>query len=339
MILTYKFKHDMSNIDGLLEKAQLVANHAIEFRTRSSKDVRHIGLPSAISNQILKKYACNRKCKKATNVVLGVPGQGCKLFENSLSIPCLKYSCIVDFRGREVTKINQVEVSKHFLFVSVTVQEAPLLTCYDAIGVDRNTTGHAIVAASTSNGKVLKLGKQACHLRRKYRNTREKLRNSGKFRALRKLGSKEQKHLRDLDHKMSKTVVSFAIDSGASIVLEDLKGIREGTKRKSNRRTRWMTNAWSFSQFESFLTYKAQLAGVPIHKVDPKYTSQQCARCGKLGTRKDKSFVCSCGHIEHADVNAAFVIAARHIGVRSLEECDSSEGQLTCPRKQCPPRG
>jgi len=50
-------------------------------------------------------------------------------------------------------------------------------------------------------------------------------------------------------------------------------------------------------------------------RVDPAYTSQTCHRCGRVDANSRKShadFACtSCGHREHADVNAARNIVAR----------------------------
>ncbi|MBN1134136.1 MAG: transposase [Methanosarcinaceae archaeon] len=52
------------------------------------------------------------------------------------------------------------------------------------------------------------------------------------------------------------------------------------------------------------------MLGVPIAYIDPKYTSQTGSRCGDIGNRNGKNFECpDCGHIEHADFNAAFNIA------------------------------
>lgn len=74
-IRTYHVKHRRDFSDQL-RRAKLIADYAVENKHNnkalSTKYVKHHGLKSDISNQILRKYGrCN--IKKATNVNLIVP--------------------------------------------------------------------------------------------------------------------------------------------------------------------------------------------------------------------------------------------------------------------------
>ncbi|MEM3065575.1 MAG: transposase, partial [Candidatus Nitrosotenuis sp.] len=81
MILTYNVKHGRDFSDEL-KKAMSVARFAIRTKSQSPKDVQHIGLKSAISNQILRKYR-RKGIKKASNVKLTIPGQSIRFDKTS----------------------------------------------------------------------------------------------------------------------------------------------------------------------------------------------------------------------------------------------------------------
>jgi IS605 OrfB family transposase len=100
VLLTYKIKHARS-FGTELEKARQVACFALLTKSRTSKDVKEIGLPSAISNQILKKYSSNKKLKRVRSVKLTVPSQAIKIDrqEMILTIRCLKLSLKYYFRN------------------------------------------------------------------------------------------------------------------------------------------------------------------------------------------------------------------------------------------------
>ena len=116
--------------------------------------------------------------------------------------------------------------------------------------------------------------------------------------------------MKDLNHKISRKIVDMAKVQHAALVFEDLGGIRQ--TRKQHRSFKYALHSWSFYQLQTFVEYKAKLLGVPVLYVDPAYTSQDCSRCGTRGQRNGKGFKCpTCGHVDHADVNAAFNIALK----------------------------
>jgi len=81
------------------------------------------------------------------------------------------------------------------------------------------------------------------------------------------------------------------------------------------------------------LQYKARRQGKLVIEVPPFYSSQECAACGHVhqDNRVSQSeFVClSCGNTDHADHNAAKVIAMR--GVKLLLSGEYVEKK----RKRC----
>lgn len=290
MILTKVIKHTF-DFSKELSAARRIAEFAIKNRDKlSSKYVKHLGLKSAISAQILRKYGRNKKCKEVHNVNLIVPGQGLRLdaSRTNLTITPLKTTVSLKFFPL-FSKINQVEISEDKIFVSFTVDEAPEKSVTNFIGVDRNATGHIAVAANPGDGSVLKLGKLASHFRRKYRGRKK----CGRF-------------MNDLDHKISKKIVQFAKQKDSGIALEKLKGIRP--KKSKGKKLNRILHGWSFYRLQTYIQYKARILGVPVVFVNPAYTSKKCSRCGCFGIREDKSFKCSCGHVDHADANAAFNI-------------------------------
>jgi len=337
-ILTYKLRHDR-DFSEQLRQAKSLAEFAIANRKcRSSKDVRQFGLPSAVSNQVLRKYGRNRKARGVRNANLCVPGQSLKLNGNTLKIRCLGLELPFD---RKVEKVLQAEVGKEFVFVSCQVKDAEPVQTVGWIGIDRNSTGHLVVCA-LPDGKVMKLGARACHVSKKYRAIRKRLQKLGKTKRLKKIRRRESNIVREINHKVSSDIMKLAIKNNWGIKLENLKGIRKTTKQRRNPKTekqkkdKAVLHSWPFHQFGTFVEYKAKLLGLPVAHVAPQYTSKGCARCGLLGIRDKKRFKCPhCGHVEHADANAAFNIALRPAMVsmtRSGGEWVPPEGNSDIPR-------
>jgi len=331
-MLTYKIRHNRDFSHELL-LAKKVADFALETGSRSSKDVKHIGLKSMIANQILRKYSHDKKLKAVRNVVLTIPRQGIQVDKDiqQIKIACLKLELEYQFPNN-FSKINQIEINKDFAFVSVSIEEQPERVVDGYIGVDRNTTGHVAVVGNPSTGKVLKLGKQAEHIHKKYKNIRRALQKKGKYGLVKRIKHRESNIVRDLNHKISRKIVDTADKNNVGIKLEDIKKIRKNVK--SRRGFRYSLNSWSYYQLEQMIKYKAKLLGIPVAYVEPAYTSQNCSMCGHLGNRSGKSFKCpGCGHVDHADSNASFNIALRQIkDGRLCVDRDAYKGSTDTPQ-------
>ena len=77
--------------------------------------------------------------------------------------------------------------------------------------------------------------------------------------------------------------------------------------------------AQGWGEFERHLAYKADWYGSRVVKVSAQHSSQTCSACGTVHAESRESqarFRCvTCGHTEHADVNAARVILGRALAV------------------------
>ena len=335
MIQTYKIKHEQ-NFERELELAKKVALFALETKSRSSADVKHLGLKSAISNQILNKYSKNRKLKKITTVKLTIPNQSIKIKKDKIYIPCLKLWLDIWF-NKDFEKINQIELGQEFAYISVSYSEPKTYRPECLIGVDRNSTKHVLACANLKTGKVIKLGKSCSHIHKKYSQIRKKLQKKSKLKKLKSIKNREQRIIKNINHQISRKLVNEIYEVKGGLVLEDLKGIRQTAKCR--RKQRYSLNSWSFYQLEKMIEYKAKKLGIPIFYVAPEYTSQRCSYCGHIekANRKTTSlFQCKyCGKVENADVNAGFNIANKHHSsiFQSIAERDVMEGNTDIPKE------
>ncbi|EQD36709.1 transposase, IS605 OrfB family, partial [mine drainage metagenome] len=99
---------------------------------------------------------------------------------------------------------------------------------------------------------------------------------------------------------------------------EQGRWVRNGAAAKSGLNKSILASTWG--QTRTYLQYKARRQGKLVIEVPPFYSSQECAACGHVhqdNRISQSGFVClSCGNTDHADHNAAKVIAMR--GVRQL---------------------
>jgi putative transposase len=73
-------------------------------------------------------------------------------------------------------------------------------------------------------------------------------------------------------HEVADSILSFAKNQESAIVLEDLRGIRHKKSKDMNRRL----SMWPRRKLHQIIEYKAEDMGIPIVKVDPRYSSKKC---------------------------------------------------------------
>jgi len=193
----------------------------------------------------------------------------------------------------------------YYLNITQSCQAPPLYETSDAIGVD---LGIASIATDSTGEQFT--GKQVRAKRSHFvvrRAALQRLGTRSAKRRLKKLSGKERLYMKDVNHRMSKSLVRKAVVSRKALALEDLTGIREEiTVRREHRYER---HAWAFYQLRMSIAYKAAWAGVEVRFVDPAYTSQTCSVCGhgeRANRQSQASFLCQqCGFCCNADVNAA----------------------------------
>lgn len=93
--------------------------------------------------------------------------------------------------------------------------------------------------AVTDDGKIRFFGngRKNKYMKRKFYTQRRELGKRKKINAIRRLGDKEQRWMRDQDHKVSRSIVNFAIENEVAVIrLEKLTKIRQTTRTSRKKR-------------------------------------------------------------------------------------------------------
>ena len=328
-----------SKLDELFDLSKPAVERMLQNRKESSSKY-YKEIPCVLSKSLIAKYQANTKCKTVKRLMLpvcGDKGKQIKSVEGGIRVPAFFKKAVLPVifpreldgfvRGAEFYKRK----GKWLCSLSYRPVLPEAVEVKGVIGVDRNSVGNIAVLADLQTGHVRHLGFSPAATKNCWRRRKKNLQRQGKRRLLLKLSKKHARRSTLQNHIVSKAVVDYALSHSRAIALEKLDGVvSKGSKIKSYS----TKNQWGFAQLGSFVKYKARLAGVPVVEVDPAYTSQTCSRCGDIYKTSTKKFVClSCGHKDHRDSNAAFVIAKRGLGLCGLavDSVSHCSGQVDCP--------
>lgn len=275
-------------------------------------------VPCVVAKSLSAKYQRNPKCKSVKRIVIpicGDKGRQIKIIAGGVRIPSLfKKKVLPVYWPRPIAGyVRCVEIyqrgGRWFANFCVNVAVDLPVKVSGVIGVDRNSVGNIAVMADPQTGHVRHMGFNPARTKSCWRGRKKNLQRQGKRRLLSKLHKNHARRSKYQSHVVSKTIVEYAKKHSRAIALEKLSRV---TAKGSKIRSYSERNQWAFAQLAGFIQYKARLAGVTVVEVDPAYTSQTCSRCGHIHKPNGKLFSCpACGHEDHRDSNAAFVIGKR----------------------------
>jgi len=108
--------------------------------------------------------------------------------------------------------------------------------------------------------------------------------------------------------ELFRALKQLRLDGVKTVVLEDLRYIKRGTRGKFSRHVNRLLSFWSTARAVERLRQRCEELGISVIIVSPYKTSQRCSLCGKIDSknRKGEKFQCvRYGYEDCADHNAA----------------------------------
>ena len=187
------------------------------------------------------------------------------------------------------------------------VEEVTTKTEGNIMGIDLGIKCPAVSHCSDGSVKFYGNGRKNKYIRRKYKHIRKKLQKAKKNKAVNRINNKEQRIMKDIDHKISHEIVKTAKEHNVKVIkLEQLDNIRSTTR--TSRKNNHNLHNWSFYRLMQYIEYKAKRAGIAVEYVNPAYTSRKCPICGSVNHAKDRHYECRCGFHTHRDLLGAINI-------------------------------
>jgi IS605 OrfB family transposase len=191
--------------------------------------------------------------------------------------------------------------------VGIDLGETNALVAVDPDGRELFISGKAIKIKNIRTSKT-RSRLQSKHATRKaqHKDTRSVR------RVMKRLGRKRRNRTRTFAQQTAKQLVRWA-PPNAVLVFEDLHLPQPQKGKIKGKALRRRLSLWQHGAIRQAATTKAQVYGMIVAKVDPRYTSKTCSRCGLRGKRHRHVFSCPhCGLTLHADINAAKNIRNRY---------------------------
>lgn len=320
-------KYTTVNVNASLPSALInqCIRDAKSIVNKYNKDCRKV----STKNKKLVKQKSNIMIKEPTVPVLKRPccyinNQNFKIKDN-----CIEFPVLINGKSRRIAIRTSMTNKQKLIFANAKlgtmrivykgnkivaqivyeVYEPEYTDDGNVMGINLGIKCPAVSYISDGSVKFYGNGRKNKYMRRHYKYLRKKLQKTKHIDAIERINNKEQRIMKDIDHKISHDIIKTAVAHDVKVIkLERLANIRSTTRisRKNNP----SLHTWSFYRLTQFIEYKAKLAGIKVEYVNPAYTSQKCPVCGNIHHANDRNYTCSCGFHIHRDVLGAINICS-----------------------------
>jgi putative transposase len=322
---TFISKYTTADVDAALPSALInqCIRDAKSIVNKYNKDCRKV----SAKNKKLAKQKSSITVKKPNAPVLKrsccyINNQNFKIKDDRIEFPVL-----VDGKSKRVSVSTSMTDKQKLIFANAKLGTMRIVykgnkivaqVIYEVIepectaegnsmGIDLGIKCPAVSYISDGSVKFYGNGRKNKYMRRHYKNLRKKLQKAKYMDAVKRINNKEQRIMKDIDHKLSRDIIETAVSHNVkTIKLEQLQNIRSTTR--TSRKNNHSLHTWSFYRLAQYIEYKAKLAGIKVEYVNPAYTSQTCPACGHVHHANDRNYICKCGFHIHRDLLGAMNI-------------------------------
>jgi putative transposase len=166
-------------------------------------------------------------------------------------------------------------------------KEVQQINCMSVVGLDRNlrnmTVGNADKIINYDLTKATNIAETTRSIMGTLKRNDRRIRQS----LYSKYGRCRQNRIKQLLHRVSKSIVQKAKQDKTALAFEDISFIRRLYQRGNNQGHDYintMNNGWSFAEIKRQIEYKAAWEGVPVVQLSIKETrgtSKLCYQCGE----------------------------------------------------------
>lgn len=332
----------IKNNCSTLKRLSMLSYHELHYDILSSYKLNAISQACGV----LSKY--KKEIKKNTDAKIPYISKpfitncyGFKINGCMMSIPFKPHNPINILLNNHTQEILSDPVLKVCSFtitafnISICIsKEIEQVKCTKIVGIDRNlrnvTVGNNDMVTFYKTNKLLSIKQNTIHARAGFKRNDNRI----KQKFWQEKNKRMQNRTKQFIHKITKQIVSNAVEQKSIIAFENLKGIRK-LYRKSNgqgNKYRKKLNGWQFYELQRQVEYKAQWVGIPVVFVDPKRTSKLCPICGERiqeDTNKRKVMCINCGKSMDRDVIASMNIAHKAWSRFNHARVDTGEAQCS----------